>query len=57
MAEQEVETEDNPLKDLVQHSLDQDYNKANKSNYKCWKSSVGHISDVCIKVCTSYCRS
>ena len=30
MAEQEVETEDNPLKDLVQHSLDQDYNKANK---------------------------
>tara|TARA_Y100000004_G_scaffold87281_1_gene97843 strand:+ start:24 stop:407 length:384 start_codon:yes stop_codon:yes gene_type:complete len=30
MAEQEVETEDNPLRDLVQHSLDQDYNKANK---------------------------
>ena len=30
MAEQEVETEDNPLKNLVQHSLDQDYNKANK---------------------------
>ena len=30
MAEQEVETENNPLRDLVQHSLDQDYNKANK---------------------------
>ena len=30
MAEQEVKTEDNPLRDLVQHSLDQDYNKANK---------------------------
>ena len=30
MAEQEVETEDNPLRDLVQHSLNQDYNKANK---------------------------
>ena len=30
MAEQEVETEGNPLRDLVQHSLDQDYNKANK---------------------------
>ena len=30
MAEQEVKTEENPLKDLVQHSLDQDYNKANK---------------------------
>ena len=30
MAEQEVENEKNPLEDLVQHSLDQDYNKANK---------------------------
>ena len=30
MAEQEVETKENPLKDLVQYSLDQDFNKANK---------------------------
>jgi len=30
MAEQEVENEKNPLEDLVQYSLDQDFNKANK---------------------------
>ena len=30
MAEQEVENEKNPLEDLVQYSLDQDFNNANK---------------------------
>ena len=30
MAEQAVENEKNPLEDLVQYSLDQDFNKANK---------------------------
>ena len=30
MAEETQEVETNPLNDLVQHSLDQDYNKANK---------------------------
>ena len=29
MAEQEVENEKNPLEDLVQYSLDQDFNNAN----------------------------
>jgi len=30
MAEETQEVEQNPLHDLVQHSLEQDYNKANK---------------------------
>jgi len=30
MAEEAQEVEQNPLHDLVQHALDQDYNKANK---------------------------
>ena len=30
MAEQEVENEKNPLEDLVQYSLDQDFNNSNK---------------------------